>query len=130
MIFRGLFLERNKAIGQKAVSRGAHRSIVTLWRYIQLFLGCLSHVYGVLLGLFVCIVGLGALFGLAEGLDLADAIYFAFVTAFTIGFGDITPVTLAGRLIAITLAILGMVFLGVIVGISNRTIMRIMHPEE
>jgi len=42
-----------------------------------------------------------------EKLSFADALYFTFVTGLTIGYGDIAPVMLAGRVVAILTALLG-----------------------
>ena len=101
-----------------------------LFRYIRLFWGCMSHILVILAVLCLLITGLGVVFGVVEGRSLTDSVYFAFVTAFTIGYGDIVPTTAAGKVLAVVLSILGMVFLGIVVAISNRTIMLIMHPPD
>jgi len=57
-----------------------------------------------LLFLYLVIVGASAwLYGMAEDLPLLDALYWAFTTASTTGYGDISPKTLPGRAIAIVL---------------------------
>jgi hypothetical protein len=57
----------------------------------------------------------------------SDGLYWALITAASIGYGDITPQTDIGRIIAATLGVLGVVTIGVIAGlildrISPRTI--------
>jgi hypothetical protein len=57
----------------------------------------------------------------------ADGLYWALITAASIGYGDITPQTSVGRIIAATLGVLGVVTVGVIAGlilnwISPRTL--------
>jgi len=45
---------------------------------------------------------------------LGDAFWWAIVTTTTVGYGDVSPVTTEGRLIAIALMILGIGFIGVL----------------
>ena len=50
-----------------------------------------------------------------ENLSLADALYFTIVTVATVGYGDIHPATLAGKILALVLIITGVgTFLGVV----------------
>jgi hypothetical protein len=58
-----------------------------------------------------------AIFGLMiiEDLSLPDALYFTIVTVATVGYGDIHPATLAGKILAVVLIITGVgTFLGVL----------------
>lgn len=50
-------------------------------------------------------------------LSYGDGVYWAFITAGSIGYGDITPQTSIGRGIAATLGILGVITVGVIAGL-------------
>lgn len=54
----------------------------------------------------------GVLIHFAEGMDLSDGLWWAFVTTTTVGYGDISPSTGAGRAIAIVLMITGIGLLG------------------
>ncbi len=50
------------------------------------------------------LVGISSLiFHFAEGRGLVDSVWWSFVTSMTVGYGDIFPVTLIGRLDAIVL---------------------------
>ena len=63
------------------------------------------------------VVLLLGIFGLMiiEGLSLTDALYFTVVTVATVGYGDIHPATLAGKILALVLIITGVgTFLGVV----------------
>ncbi len=75
-------------------------------------LGGLFAIFGAL----VCLAG--ALISRFDTISLEDGIYFAFVTALTIGFGDITPTTRASRVLTVLLALLGVFFTGIAVAIA------------
>lgn len=49
---------------------------------------------------------------------LDDAIYFAFITAFTVGLGDVTPRTRGARVITVLLAFLGLILVGILVAVA------------
>ena len=59
----------------------------------------------------------GVLFARFDRVPLEDAIYFAFITAFTVGFGDVTPKSRGARVITILLASLGLILMGVAVAV-------------
>ena len=68
----------------------------------------------VLVLLAVMLVGVGG-FMLTEKLSLLDALYFTVVTVATVGYGDVTPKTPSGKMLAIFLIVMGVgTFLGVI----------------
>ena len=50
-------------------------------------------------------------------LSYADALYWAIITATSIGYGDITPVTNTGRIIAAVLGIMGVITVGIVTGL-------------
>lgn len=54
--------------------------------------------------------------------SIPDSIYWAIVTLTTVGYGDITPVTLAGRIIASMIMILGYTIIAVPTGIVSASI--------
>ncbi len=70
----------------------------------------------IFLALFFAVRVLGTFgFMAIEDISLADAFYFSIVTISTVGYGDIHPVTQAGKALAIFLIIMGVgTFLGVI----------------
>ena len=47
-----------------------------------------------------------------EGMRLSDALWWAFVTTTTVGYGDLSPVTISGRIVAIVLMVVGIGLLG------------------
>jgi hypothetical protein len=57
-----------------------------------------------------------------EGLKLSDAIYFAFITGLSIGYGDITPKTDLGRVVSVVIGLIGMLFVGMTVAVATRAL--------
>jgi len=82
--------------------------------------------------LFFCLIAIGggAVVFQYEGLnkgtikDWGDCIYASFTTAFTIGYGDLTPSGIYGRVTAILLGIIGMLLVGTVVGASIKALER------
>ena len=67
-------------------------------------------------------------FMIIEDLSLADALYFSIVTLATVGYGDIHPVTLPGKIFAIVMIVMGVgTFLGVV---ANATEMMLNKREK
>ena len=87
----------------------------------QLFeiLRIVSPVIGFLL--FV-ILSLGIAISYVEGWTISEGIYFAFVTALTIGYGDLTAKRTLGRIIAILIGFNGIVLTGVIVAVAVQSL--------
>ena len=60
------------------------------------------------LAVLLAAVALGSIgFTAIEGLPLADAFYLTMVTITTVGYGDVHPATQLGKLLAITVTVMG-----------------------
>ena len=82
-------------------------------------LGHAIHLaWPVLSVIFAVQVALGLLIGLLEGWSVGDALYFTFVTALTIGYGDIVPRQALARALAVGIGICGLFLTGLIAGIA------------
>jgi hypothetical protein len=78
------------------------------------------HIRELIASLLLLIVLGGFVISQLEGIKLGDAIYFAFITGLTIGFGDIAPETTLGKIVSVAIGIVGMLFTGLTVAIATR----------
>jgi voltage-gated potassium channel len=65
-----------------------------------------------------------------EKISFADALYFTFITGLTVGYGDIVPVTLAGRMIAVLTGLQGLLMTGIIVAVAVYALKETMKQKE
>lgn len=67
--------------------------------------------------MFLMYLLLGALvFSKIEGWNYLDAVYWADVTLFTVGFGDFSAITTLGRALLLPFALVGVISLGLVIG--------------
>ncbi len=90
----------------------------------------LGVVWPVLSGLLTTVVVLGLLAGLAEGWSLQDSIYFAFVSGLTIGYGDLAPVTLIARLLAILIGVCGVLVTALVAAVAVQALTAALRESE
>jgi voltage-gated potassium channel len=76
----------------------------------------------VLLSLAILIILLGQFVGRHEGWSRFDSVYWSFVTATTVGYGDLRPTKRRSRIVAIAIAILGLVLTGILIAIAVRAV--------
>lgn len=91
-------------------------------RFFRHALAMLRHVLGVVLVLAVALLFCAMVVGLVEGMSIGEALYFTLITGMTIGYGDITPTTITGRVLSILTGGIGLIFFGIIVAVSNRAL--------
>ena len=81
------------------------------------FFRAIWHVKSVILALVALIMAGAVAITLIEKMPFADTLYFAFVTGLTIGYGDIVMKTPGGRLIALLIGLVGILFTGLMVAV-------------
>jgi len=72
----------------------------------------------ILLSLAIVIVTLGLVVGVMEKWSISESIYYAFITATTVGYGDFHPSHRRSRILAILIALTGIVLTGIIVALA------------
>ena len=91
------------------------RFLVALWQ-------ALLVVWPIVSGLVALQLLLGAFVSLLQGWPLGDALYFTFVTALTIGYGDLVPKGFLARLIAMVIGFTGILLTGLVAAVGVRAL--------
>jgi Ion channel len=78
----------------------------------------LSLTFPLWLSLGIFITLLGQVVGKKEGWSRFDSFYWSFITATTIGYGDIRPLARDSRIISILIGFLGLVLSGIIIAVA------------
>lgn len=71
-----------------------------------------------LLSLAAAVTVLGQVAGKKEGWSRFDSFYWSFITATTVGYGDVRPTKRLARVLAIVIALLGLTFTGILVSVA------------
>jgi hypothetical protein len=82
----------------------------------------LRVVWPIVSGLVGVQLVLGVLVSFLERWPIGDAVYFAFVTGLTIGYGDLVPRRFLSRLAAIVIGIIGVLLTGLIAAVGVRAL--------
>lgn len=102
--------------------RTKHRPTRNFLTFLKYFFRYVTYVRDVILGLvFLMLIGAIAISHF-ENMRLGDAIYFACVTGLSVGYGDIVPVTPAGRILSVAIGMIGLVFTGLVIAVATRAL--------
>ena len=74
--------------------------------------------FPLLLSLAVAVTVLGQIVGKKEGWSPFDSFYWSFITATTVGYGDLRPTKRSSRIIAIVIALVGFILTGILVAVA------------
>ena len=86
--------------------------------FIQMFFIALWYATPLIGLLALVIVILGRLIGRREGWSFVDSVYYAFITATTIGYGDFHPRKTFSRYLAVAIGFVGIVLTGIVVALA------------
>jgi len=73
------------------------------------------------IGLGLIISALSAAVGRKESWSVSESLYFGFITALTVGYGDMRPTSGLGRALAVVIALFGLIATGIVVAIAVET---------
>ncbi len=107
----------------------AHQNLVFL-KFIRYFLKYSWSVIHVLIILLIFFILGAVLISRVEGINLANSIYFSFITGFTIGYGDISPNTITGKVISVLIGLIGIIYTGLVVDIYIRALSKALEHEN
>ncbi|MBY4676032.1 potassium channel family protein [Marinobacterium arenosum] len=86
--------------------------------FLKLFFLICYLASPLLIGMALLILMLGQVVGRRERWSRFDALYWSFVTATTLGYGDLVPRTKLSKLLAMLIVCIGMVLMGLVVAIG------------
>ena len=88
------------------------------FQFIKFFIYGLGLAAPLLISLSLLIIILGQVVGARESWSRFDSLYWAFITATTVGYGDIRPIARLSRIFSVLVALTGIIFTGIIVALA------------
>jgi ion channel len=88
--------------------------------FAHAFLGGLHIIWPVLSIILAFIAVIGVVVGLVEGWGVWRGLYFAFVTALTIGYGDLVPTRPLTQLLSVLAGFAGITMTALLAGVAVR----------
>ncbi len=86
--------------------------------FIKIFWIGIQFISPILIALLCFIILLGHFVGKLEGWSRIDTLYYSFITATTVGYGDFPPRRNRSKLLAIMIAFFGLLLSGIIVAVA------------
>jgi hypothetical protein len=87
-------------------------------KFFQYIFRLIKFIWPIFSSLLMLIMLLGIVIGIREGWTIGNSLYFAFITAFTIGYGDITPHYPLTKILAVAIGLVGFLFTGILVAVT------------
>ena len=86
--------------------------------FLKEFLLGLRLTSPLLLSLAAAVTVMGQVAGKKEGWSPFDSFYWSFITATTVGYGDVRPTKRLARILAIVIALVGLMLTGILVAVA------------
>lgn len=80
--------------------------------------GLIRYLLPLFGGLSLIIAGLSIAIGHRERWSVGDSLYFGFITALTVGYGDLRPTSGINKFLAIVIALFGLITSGILVAVA------------
>jgi voltage-gated potassium channel len=90
--------------------------------FLHAFFKGIVFVAPLLLSIALVITLLGQIVGRRESWNRFDALYWAFITATTVGYGDIRPMSRLSKGLSVIIALVGMIFTGIMVALAVNSV--------
>jgi hypothetical protein len=91
------------------------RHSITFFGYV---FRIIKFIWPIFSSLLILIMLLGLVTGIREGWTIGNSFYYAFITAFTIGYGDFAPSYPLTKVLAVVIGLIGFLFTGILVAIA------------
>jgi voltage-gated potassium channel len=99
-------------------------------RFVQHFFGALYFVRGAMLVFLVLLLVCASAVAIAEGMSFGNAMYFVLITALTVGYGDIVPTTMWGKIASVAAGVIGLLLFGIIVAVNTRAMREMVRDRD
>lgn len=86
--------------------------------FVKQFALGLWEILPLLLSLGLVVALLGCAVGRKEGWSGFEGLYWSFITATTVGYGDLRPISRGSRVIAVLIAFLGLTLTGIVIALA------------
>jgi len=86
-----------------------------------------SHTLIALLALMAMGAGL---ISIAEGMNYWKALYLTLITGLTVGYGDVVPTTVLGRIVTVLVTLIGLVFFSIVIAAANRAVVKTVEEQR
>ena len=101
-----------------------------LQRFLQHMFRAIHLVRGAVLAFFLSLLVCAIAVAIAEGMSFGNSMYFVLITALTVGYGDIVPTTMWGRIASLAAGMIGLLGFGVIVAVNTRALQEMVRDRD
>lgn len=98
-------------------------------KFLSVFFDLLGDGWPLFAGLASIISALALVVGQKEGWSIGDSLYFGFITALTVGYGDSRPTRGVNKLLAVVIALFGLVTPGIMVATAVEAALLVYEPR-
>ena len=98
--------------------------------YLRHFFYTLSLVRHMLAGLLLLLLIGAGVIAIAEDMHFGEALYLTAITGLTVGYGDIAPTTVTGRILSVLIGLIGLIYFGVIVAVANAAMRHVVDDKR